>query len=203
VSEAEPLTSPAPAASDSKSSPFGAARPVDTAAKEKAVEEKRQLAIRQKREADEKAKAEKAEEKRAAKEKAEAEKKTETPAKEDKEAKDSTASKEDDEETAQPTPKYDILRRADSGMNDMVEEGEGEDEAPTQAPVDDKAVKPAEVVVPASSTRTNGAWRGGPTSQAPEGTTTAALEEDGWSTVSKPTKQRNNRRNVPSRAVAS
>lgn len=58
--------------SDSKASPFGAARPIDTAAREKEVEEKRQQALREKREADEKAK----EERRLAKEaaaKAEAE----------------------------------------------------------------------------------------------------------------------------------
>ncbi|CEJ90634.1 hypothetical protein VHEMI06402 [[Torrubiella] hemipterigena] len=49
--------------SDSKASPFGAARPIDTATREKEVEEKRQQAIQEKREAEEKAK----EEKRAAK----------------------------------------------------------------------------------------------------------------------------------------
>jgi translation initiation factor 4B len=52
---------PTSATSDSKASPFGAARPIDTATRERQVEEKRQLAIRQKQEAAEKAKAEKAE----------------------------------------------------------------------------------------------------------------------------------------------
>lgn len=47
------------AASSSKASPFGAAKPIDTAAKEREIEEKRQLAIREKRAADEKAKEEK------------------------------------------------------------------------------------------------------------------------------------------------
>ncbi|KAF2838144.1 RNA-binding domain-containing protein, partial [Patellaria atrata CBS 101060] len=61
VSEAEPST-PA-AGGDPKSSPFGAARPIDTAAREKEVEEKRQLALRSKKEQEEKAR----EEKRAAK----------------------------------------------------------------------------------------------------------------------------------------
>lgn len=46
-------------ASDAKASPFGAARPIDTAAREREVEEKRQLAIRQKKEADDKAAEEK------------------------------------------------------------------------------------------------------------------------------------------------
>ncbi|KAK7421850.1 Eukaryotic translation initiation factor 4B [Neonectria magnoliae] len=59
-------------APSSKASPFGAARPIDTAAKEKLIEEKRLQAIQDKKEADEKAK----EERRLAKEaaaKAEAE----------------------------------------------------------------------------------------------------------------------------------
>jgi len=222
VSEADPQGSSAPA-SDSKASPFGAARPVDTAAKEKEVEEKRQLAIRQKREAEEKAKAEKAEERRLAKEKGELEKSKEPTSKESKEHKenkdtresrdirnttdtsetrDTSASKENGEETSpQTTPKYDILRRADSGMNDMVADDQ-EEEVEEGLPVDDKAVKPKEVVQEAPS-RANGSWRNAPPAQAPEGSTTAALEEEGWSTVSKPSKQRNNRRNYPSRAIAS
>ncbi|KAK5380611.1 Eukaryotic translation initiation factor 4B [Exophiala xenobiotica] len=225
VSEADPQGSPAPA-SDSKASPFGAARPVDTAAKEKEVEEKRQLAIRQKREADEKAKAEKAEERRLAKEKGDAEKSKEPASKESKEPKenkenkdtreskdirnttetsettDTAASKENGEETSQQTtPKYDILRRADSGMNDMVAD-DHEEEVEENLPVDDKAVKPKEIVQDPPS-RANGSWRNAPPAQAPEGSTTAALEEEGWSTVSKPSKQRNNRRNYPSRAIAS
>lgn len=75
VSEATDAASPT-VGSDSKASPFGAARPIDTATREKEVEAKRQQAIREKREADEKAK----EERRLAKEaaaKAEAEGKDE------------------------------------------------------------------------------------------------------------------------------
>ncbi|KAK3069610.1 hypothetical protein LTS18_000284, partial [Coniosporium uncinatum] len=53
VSEAQP--SPSAESGDSKASPFGAARPIDTSAREKEIEEKRQLAIRQKQEADAKA----------------------------------------------------------------------------------------------------------------------------------------------------
>lgn len=200
VSESDPVPSPAPTG-DAKASPFGAARPVDTAAKEKEVEEKRQLAIRQKREAEEKARAEKAEEKRSAREKAEPEKSKDVPS---KEAKDPAPIREGGEETSQPpAPKFDILRRADSGVNDMLAEDENEEEGSVQLPVDDKAVKPKEVVQDPASTKTNGAWRSAQPPQAPEGSTTAALEEDGWSTVSKPNKQRNNRRNGPHRAIAS
>ncbi|KAI1611040.1 translation initiation factor eIF-4B [Exophiala viscosa] len=206
VSEAVPVESPAPG-SDSKASPFGAARPVNTAAKEKEVEEKRQLAIRQKKESDEKAKADKAEEKRLAREKAEQEKAEKPTTKESKETKeapanDTTTSKDDDEEAPQEaTPKFDILRRADSDRNDMV--AEDEEEGEEHLPVDDKAVKPKEIVQDAPA-KANGSWRNAKAPQAaPEGTTTAELEEEGWSTVSKPTKQRNNRRNYPSRAIAS
>lgn len=199
VSEADPLSSPA--ATDAKASPFGAARPVDTAAKEKEVEEKRQIALRQKKEAEEKSRAEKAEEKRLAKEKADAEKSKESAV---SESKDLAASKDGEDESAETTPKFDILRRAE-GTNDMIADEDNEEEGEAALPVDDKAVKPKEVVRTVGSARTNGSWRGGKSPAAPENTTstTAALEEDGWSTVSKPTKQRNNRRNVPSRALAS
>jgi translation initiation factor 4B len=65
VSEAPDVTSPALAsAGDSKPSPFGAARPIDTATREREIEEKRLLALREKKEADEKLK----EERRLAKE---------------------------------------------------------------------------------------------------------------------------------------
>ncbi|KAF6822923.1 RNA recognition domain-containing protein [Colletotrichum musicola] len=62
VSEAPDVLSPS--ATDSKASPFGAARPIDTAAKERAIEEKKQQQAKEKREAEEKAK----EERRLAKE---------------------------------------------------------------------------------------------------------------------------------------
>ncbi|CAK7568338.1 MAG: Eukaryotic translation initiation factor 4B [Sporothrix epigloea] len=56
VSEA-PDAVPA-AAGDAKASPFGAARPIDTAARQKQVEEKRLIAIQEKKDADERAKEE-------------------------------------------------------------------------------------------------------------------------------------------------
>ncbi|KAK1827217.1 hypothetical protein QBC39DRAFT_420662 [Podospora conica] len=65
VSEAPAIVSPALlSASDPKANPFGAARPIDTAAREKLIEEKRVQALKEKKEADEKAK----EERRLAKE---------------------------------------------------------------------------------------------------------------------------------------
>lgn len=64
VSEQPAVTSPASTSTDSKASPFGAARPIDTAAREREIEEKRLAAIKEKKEAEEKLK----EERRLAKE---------------------------------------------------------------------------------------------------------------------------------------
>ncbi|KAI0603322.1 hypothetical protein F4775DRAFT_23834 [Biscogniauxia sp. FL1348] len=66
VSEAPDIASPglSSASGDAKASPFGAARPIDTAAKEREIAEKREQYLKEKREADEKAK----EERRLAKE---------------------------------------------------------------------------------------------------------------------------------------
>jgi hypothetical protein len=83
VSEATDLPSPSSTPGDAKASPFGAARPIDTAAKEREIEEKRLATIREKKEAEEKAKEEKREAAKAAKaaeaEKQEAEVQKETP----------------------------------------------------------------------------------------------------------------------------
>jgi translation initiation factor 4B len=183
VSEAEPAA--ASATSDSKSNPFGAARPIDTAAREKEIEEKRQLALRQKKEADEKAREEKRTKEAA-----------------DKAAKSSvpptptTEKPKEGEATEQPK---EILRR---------EEGE---DAPVDAPangniVDDKAVKPNEVVRDAPS-KPQGSWRrqsNNNTAAAPaaETTTTEQLEDDGWSTVPAKSNKKQGR-GAPARAIAS
>ncbi|UKZ53667.1 hypothetical protein TrVGV298_007464 [Trichoderma virens] len=85
------------AAADSKASPFGAARPIDTAAREKEIEEKRLQAIQEKREADEKAKEEKRLAKEAAAAKAEAD--AEAEAKQAAEAAEAQAEAKTDAET--------------------------------------------------------------------------------------------------------
>ncbi|KAF4506328.1 hypothetical protein G6O67_006425 [Ophiocordyceps sinensis] len=54
VSEAATAVATPAGSGDAKANPFGAARPIDTAAKEKEIEEKRQQSIREKREAEEK-----------------------------------------------------------------------------------------------------------------------------------------------------
>lgn len=204
VSEAEPSLSNATPAADSKASPFGAARPVDTSAKEREIEEKRQLAIRQKREAEEKLKAAKAEEKRLAKEAEE-----QGVAGKDTEETESTDIKEVSADAPQPGRNFEILRRASENGNEIDGDENEEVDAEVGAPVDDKAVKPKEVVRDARPAKANGQWRGkGPKpkeapapAQAPD--TAKTLEEDGWSTVSN-TKQRNNRRgNQAARAIAS
>ncbi|KAK7918326.1 translation initiation factor 4B [Apiospora marii] len=57
VSEAPGVTSPPlGSATDPKANPFGAARPIDTAAKEREIAEKKEQAAKEKKEADEKAK---------------------------------------------------------------------------------------------------------------------------------------------------
>lgn len=104
VSEAPDASSNSGA--DSKASPFGAARPIDTAAREKEIEVKRQQAIQEKREADEKAKEEKRLAKEAAaKAEAEAEAKAEADAaqaKEDAAAAETKEAAETTEESAEP-----------------------------------------------------------------------------------------------------
>ena len=187
VSEVEP--SLPSASSESKPNPFGAARPIDTAAREKEIEEKRQAALRAKKEADEKAREEKkakeAAEKGAAKEKT-------TPTQSVK------GSKEGDSDEKPAGRPYQILQR------EGAEEGKDEENGSSNGSiVDDKAVKPKEVVRDPPSKAEGGSWRRGPatpTTPAAE-STTQAVEDDGWSTVTKNPKQR--RGGNPSRAIAS
>lgn len=197
VSEAQPRAEGQGAAS--QSSIFGSARPVDTAAKEREVEEKRQEALRARKEADDKAKAEKAEEKRLTREKAQADRTNKA-----NDADDANDNEENDDEENKPQPKFELLRRQASENNDMVaNEDAEEDEAP--APERDTAVKPKEITRDAP-TKPNGSWRkkSEPAAEPAADSETAQLQEEGWSTVSKTKKQsNNNRRNQPPRAIAS
>ena len=209
VAEAEPSLSPAAPATDSKASPFGAARPVDTLARDQEIEEKRQLAIRQRKESDEKMKAEKVEEKRVARDAKDLKDK----AIPEEDTKDDVTldTQENGAETTQPGKNFEILRRTSEAANDMVVLEDAEDEEAEEGVIaEDKAVKPKEIVRDAPKAQANGAWRGKETKKEPrteaktEPTTAANLEEDGWSTVAKNPKQRNNRRGNPaSRAIAS
>jgi translation initiation factor 4B len=195
VSEADP-TSPAPS-TDSKASPFGAARPVDTLAREKEIEEKRELAIRQKKETDDKAREEKVEQKRLAKEKADSEraKAAETGGETDKSTPEESSETKENGSEAGEKPKIEVLRRATDHDAPPTEDDE---EADPTAIVTDKAVKPKEIVRDARPPKTNGAWRSNNSnsnkreapapkaaaaSTAAPDSTTAKMEEDGWSTV--------------------
>lgn len=208
LTESEPAAVPS-TSSDSKASPFGAAKPVDTASKEKEVEEKRQLALRERREADEKAR----EEKRVADEKAREEKRLAREAERTEKLEKASNSREkpngqeSDKEngTVVPGKNFEILRRAtneDSVTADEEIATEGEDGIVAQ----DKAIKPKNIVRDASPKKSEGGNLTNGTSTPQVGTTISstsdALEDDGWSTVSK---ARNNRRNgnQAARAIAS
>lgn len=190
LTESEPAaasTAASTAASESKSNPFGAARPIDTAAREKEIEEKRLLAIRQKKEADDKAR----EEKRA--------KQTADKAAADEKSAAAASTPEKPKETeGEEKPVTQILKR--EGDENAVG---GEEEAPIDAPangtiVDDKAVKPKEIVRDPPKTG-GGSWRKSSTPATPTETTAEKVEDDGWNTV--PVKGGKNK--GPRRAIAS
>ncbi|KAF2762573.1 hypothetical protein EJ05DRAFT_6347 [Pseudovirgaria hyperparasitica] len=191
VSESDP--SPSSAASDAKASPFGAARPIDTAAREREIEEKKQIALKEKKEADEKAR----EEKRAKDAVAKSEKKEAASIVEGKEE-----SKEDDTGAGK---NYEILRR----MNDENAETDNDAEDANGEIVEDKAVKPKEIVRdPPRKPSGQNSWRK-PATKSPvsvaQGTTAETLDADGWSTVPEP-RSRGKRRgggNQGARAIAS
>lgn len=207
VSEAE-TTSPASAVSDAKSSPFGAARPIDTTAREKEVEERRQLALRQKKEQEEKAREEKAREEKIRNEKREERRGPKGGPKAEKITTKSEPNDNSEENGAvQPSKNYEILRNADEGEGNEAEaEDDGEDaDNPNGAIVEDKEVKPNEVLRDIPTTTNKDAWRaksdnGGPNNRAE--TATDAMEGEGWSMVSKAKNSRKGM-NQAARAIAS
>lgn len=193
VSEAQPAQSEA---SSDKPNPFGAARPIDTATREKEIDEKRQLAVRQKKEADDKAR----DEKRAKDSADRAASKDSAPA--------TPTTEKDEGSEEKPKANVEILQR-DEEQGDSA----GQDEDANGEIVEDKAVKPQEPVRDPAA-KPEGSWRrksGTPAAPAapaaPAGTTTETLDEDGWSTVTKPVKNaKTNRRGgsgAPARAIAS
>lgn len=160
------VSSPA-ASTGTGASPFGGARPIDTAAREKEVEERRQLALRQKKEADEKAKVEK-EKQRPAKDQA----------KGDKASTSADPNGRDTADTPQGAKNFEILRRAGEDESGMAVDQDQSEEA--------KPAAKAEASNDAAASKENGSWRRGPDQPAD------AADEEGWSTVS--SRQRNNRR---------
>lgn len=181
VSEAP--SSEASTPSDAKASPFGAARPIDTRARDAAAEEKRQLALRQKKEAEDKAREEKK-----ARETAKLAERTAEP------AKDSAASTPrengrgsknpsamDSRKNSEAAPsmaanksqqQYEILRR--TGNEQDAETGQDMPQADAQGEIiGDKETKPQEVVRVVTEGET------APSSEP----TSAALEDDGFEVV--------------------
>ncbi|KAL4878841.1 hypothetical protein BJY04DRAFT_194725 [Aspergillus karnatakaensis] len=158
-------TSPA-ATGETKSSIFGGARPIDTATREKEVEQRRQLALRQKKESEEKAKADKVEKQRVAKEAVKSEKPAST----------LDPNGRDQAETPKGGGNFEILRRA----------GEDEDGANADQDQEKTEAPAAGAAETKTDDKTNGSWRAGPA------TTETAADDEGWSTVS--SKPRNNRR---------
>ena len=211
VSTAEPDS--ATSASDSKASPFGAAKPIDTAGKEREIEEKRELAIRQKKEADDKAKEDKVARESAARA-ARAERADHGLAQEDTVTSPTSESggkgrrpsrqqngtkqapKENGETPTAAKPSFSILRRDTDGGEDVGEAGAGVDKAEEDANgtiTDDKETKPQDVVKEVPTDASEGAVQNAePTAEA--------MQQDGWSTVA--TKPKNNRR-AGGRAIAS
>jgi translation initiation factor 4B len=182
--------------SDAKASPFGAARPIDTAAREREVEEKRQLAIRQKREAEEKEKQEK--------------KAKQADAKAAASRDDENASSEDENangDAPDPSRSYKILSRPVDEEDEEKDEEETE-EAPKEPkePKESTESKPKEAKANGVSNETRptkprgppregrepprgpkhgGSWRNRKSSapSSPAVASTDNPEEDGWSTV--------------------
>ncbi|PSK42996.1 hypothetical protein B9Z65_6950 [Elsinoe australis] len=199
VSEA-PTDAPS-SGSDSKASPFGAARPIDTSAREREVEERRQLAIRQKREADDKAREERKKEAASKAASSPADSAAPTPKENGtrgergsvSERKRSTAQGDDGDERSKPA-QFEILRR----MNDVDDDGDKDtpDADLNGDIVGDKETKPQEVVreVP----KDGNSWR--KNEAAAEGTTAEQLEDDGFTVVASNKKGKTNRGN---RALAS
>lgn len=224
VSEAPDVASPTNSSSgDAKASPFGAARPIDTAAKEKEIEEKRLAAIQEKKDADEKAKEERKEAARIAKE-AEDNKKVEILQRGDDEAKDGETI---ETENANGEIVDDKSVKPKEIVRDMKKPAEtGAWRRPSGGPPG-----PRDENIPrgprggARGGRGGGRGRGSyedggrggrqylnggnrgpvlPAQQAPPTETTAdSVEEDGWSTVSKPKKNNNRGGNAGARPIAS
>ncbi|KAL2145066.1 hypothetical protein VTI28DRAFT_7945 [Corynascus sepedonium] len=213
VSEATDAA-PAPAPADAKASPFGAARPIDTAAREREVEERRQ---REKREAEEKAKAEKLAKEAAAAEAAE---------KAEKAAAEEAAKANDEKEEAAGESKTTTEEGAANGSpaeQKLPVRSREPREAPKSRAVESgnwRTASGEQRASPRGGHVAGGPRRGGPargprdaarpprangsgpaqqpqspsTEQAPP---TPTVDEDGWTTVAAPSKGRRGQTNRP------
>lgn len=213
VSEAHDLSSPASVSGEAKASPFGAARPIDTAAKEREIEEKRLAAIQAKKEVEEKAKAEAKEAANAKAEADEATKKEDSQKGEGEETietenangtivEDKVVKSKEIVRDMKPRPETGTWRRPSGGPPAPRDDiprgprgGRGRGRGDGRGPRDfgDR---------PARQNTNGGSVPGSPALPAANDSEAAAMEEDGWSTVSKP-KKNNRGGNQASRAIAS
>lgn len=190
VSQAEPSPALATGASDAKSSPFGAARPIDTAARDKEIEEK----LKQRKEFEEKAR----EEKRAADEKGKEERRLAKESERAEKSKEKANGQDKDKGNGPseiPAKNYQILRREAGDEISSTGDNDEHSEGLNGMAVDDKSVKPEEVVRDIRKSV-------GSKDEDPPSTSAERLEEEGWSTVSKPSKGRKGG-NTGARAIAS
>ncbi|KAL2135448.1 hypothetical protein VTI74DRAFT_8434 [Chaetomium olivicolor] len=214
VSEAT-TAAPASTPSDSKASPFGAARPIDTAAREREVEEKR---LREKREAEEKAKEEKLAKEAAAKEAAE--KAAAEKAAAEEAANANGAKQEAPAEEAKAAPQEGAATEA-SGEQKLPVRAREPREAPKSRAVESGNWRSEPRATPRgghapSAPRRGGPARGprdaarpprangsGPAPQQPQSPSveqapaTPTVDEDGWTTVTVPSKGRRGQSNRP------
>jgi translation initiation factor 4B len=226
VSQAPDLPSPSSVSGDAKASPFGAARPIDTAAKERELEEKRLAAITEKKEAEEKVKveakeaAEKAKAEAAEKAEEDASKKVEILQREETVETENANGEIVDDKSVKPK---EIVRDARPRPVETGGAWRRQSNGPP-TPRDETPRGPRDTR--GRGGRGRGEGRGGrqhyddrgprrdinggkspasPAQPPKEATETAAMEEDGWSTVSKPKKNNTNNRggNQSSRAIAS
>ncbi|PGH04411.1 hypothetical protein AJ80_08522 [Polytolypa hystricis UAMH7299] len=167
VSEADPNAPTPVSTSESKPNPFGGAKPIDSAAREREVEEKRQLAIREKKEAEEKAKAERIEKQKLEREQEEAKAASVT-----SEAAPTTANGAEEPvpeapQAPQAGKNIEILRREEDAPAPEAEAAaEATAEAPsvassTAAPSETKAEPPKEPARQQAPVKANGNWRSG------------------------------------------
>ncbi|KAI0419985.1 hypothetical protein F5X98DRAFT_333361 [Xylaria grammica] len=127
VSEAADVTSPS-AAGDAKASPFGAARPIDTAAKEREIADKRDQALKEKKEAEEKAK----EERRLAKEAATKEAATKEAA--TKEAAEKAAADAEEAKVEATEEKPEVPVESKEALAESAQDGASEDQKSSSRP---------------------------------------------------------------------
>lgn len=219
VSEAPDASSPTTSVSgDAKASPFGAARPIDTAAKEREIEEKRLAAIQEKKDAEEKAKEEQKEAAKAAEAEKAAKKveilqRSEEPSAEGETAETENANGEIiDDKAVKPKEIVRDAKKPETGAWRRPSGG-------PPAPRDDNIPRGPrggrggrgggrgrgnfEDGGRGGRQYSNGGNRSPATPTAPAAESTAeVMEDDGWSTVSKP-KKNNRGGNGGARPIAS